>query len=179
MTILQQNNIEFNSNREKKNTIIVAALFCCGKTSLSKSNSKYSIIDLDEEIEPKPKDGKYTRKIGSLLNIDSLIMTKIKESIGYYDFIFIAVKHFLLSLLAKNNIPYILVFPENTRTCYKEWERRNIERNTEWLWNACKPQWNYILYKLNKDKNAKKKYVLKENEYLSDIIDKIYLEQNT
>ena len=162
---------------ELKKTIIIAAFFCCGKTTLYKSNSKYTIIDLDEILEPKPLGDKIT--VTSIINKEPEYLQKIKEYYKHCDFILLSVKPFLLHLLIKNNLPYILVYPENTRECRLEWEKRNRDRNTMWIWNACKPAWGYMLNKLNKDYHALKKYTLSDTQYLSDIIDQIYMENNS
>ena len=157
-----------------KQTIIIAALFCCGKTTLYRSSTKYSIIDIDEVLEPKPLGDKI--KVDSLINKEPEYLQKIKECYGLYDFILLSVKPLLLRLLTKNNYPYILVYPENTKECRIEWERRNRERNTMWVWNACSSSWGYMLNKLNRDSHALKKYILSHTQYLSDIIDQIYME---
>lgn len=157
---------------EKKNTIVVSAMFCCGKTFLYHNNqTQYSIIDLDEELDSKSNRSK-SNKVSHLMRKDYL--SKIKECLGEYDFIFIAPRPNVLQELKSSKIPYVSVYPENTPECYKEWEKRNKDRNSEWLWNACKNYWSYLLNKMKIDEYAKKHYTLKENEYLSDIIDRIY-----
>jgi hypothetical protein len=157
---------------EKKNTIVVSAMFCCGKTFLYHNNQTlYSIIDLDEELDPKSNRGK-SNKVSHIMRKDYL--SKIKECLGEYDFVFIAPRPNVLQELRSSKIPYVSVYPENTPECYKEWEKRNKDRNSEWLWNACKNYWSYLLNKMKIDAYAKKHYILKENEYLSDIIDRIH-----
>ena len=160
---------------KKKNTIIISAMFCCGKTYLYRNQTKYSIIDLDEELDPKPK-GNESKKVRDIMKKDYI--SKIKECLGLYDFIFIAPRPHILQGLVYNHIPYISVCPKNTPECFKEWERRNMERCSMWLWNACKNHWHYLLKKMMTDKSAKAVYTLNENEYLSDIIDQIYSDQN-
>lgn len=156
-------------NKSKK-TIILIALFCCGKTTLAKTSSKYTILDLDEEIEPKTT-------IKKILSLRSIYFDRIKESIGLYDFIFLPVKQIVFNILHQLKQPYILVYPENTSACKQEWERRNKQRNTEWLWEDNKPYWQFLITLFLRDHKALSKYTLSENQYLSDIIDKIYLEQ--
>ena len=88
---------------QTKNTIIVAALYCCGKTNLYyNNNTKYSIIDLDEIINPKPKS---VHKGYHHEYNDFNFVKAIKENIGKYDFIFIAVKSNLLKDLQRSKLP--------------------------------------------------------------------------
>lgn len=163
-----------------KNTIIISAFICCGKTYLYRKENKYSIIDLDEEITPWPKsftesnsnNNSNNKKRRSFSSVD--FISCVKKCIGKYDFIFLPPRQPILQGLVSCNIPYILVYPENTLECYKEWERRNIERGTEWFWNAFKKQWSYFLNKMHTDCHAKAHYTLKETEYLSNILDQIY-----
>ena len=159
--------------KNKKNTLIIATMFCCGKTYLYKhNNTKYTMIDLDEELETKRENG----KIQYLTNKNYI--PKIQDLVGIYDFILVSVKPYVLGGLEREKIPYVLVYPEQTRECYLEWERRNEERGTDFLWKACKYHWNYLLKRLQKDPYAIKHYHLSENKYLSDIIDQIYSDQN-
>ncbi len=162
---------------QTKNTIIVAALYCCGKTHLYYNNdTKYSIIDLDEIINPKPKSVRkgYHHKYN-----DFNFVKAIKENIGKYDFIFVAIKQNLLKDLQGSKLPYVLVYPECSEVCKEEWRRRNKERNTMWLWLDTKGAFFLTMHQLKEDKHALCKYELKSNEYLSDIIDKIYNDCNS
>ena len=151
-------------------TIIISALWCCGKTTLYKTSTRYSIIDLDEILEIPKKEYSPHKSIPWLYYI--------KECIGKYDFVFLSIRREVLDTLQENHLPYILVFPENTEENKKEWERRNKERNTEWMWNINKYAWNSILENLKYDPHAIGKYELKSNQYLSDIIDYIYAEHS-
>ena len=156
-----------------KNTLVIATLFCCGKSYLCKhNNTKYSIVNVNEGSENK----KDSEKIQSLVNKDYI--SKIQDYIGSYDFILVSANNQTLAKLRKEKIPYVLVYPEQTRECYLEWEKRNTERGTDFLWKACKCHWNYLLKRLQKDPYAIKHYHLSENEYLSDIINHIYSDQN-
>ena len=152
---------------EEKKTIIIAALFACGKSYLNKNNKDYSIVDIEDKIKENNNHS---------IIYDEPYIEQIKECYGKCDIILIPVKFHLLALLNKYKYSYILVYPENTPNCYKEWERRNIDRGTKRLWDICKKNWIYFLKRLNADLYAKSKYTLKENEYLTDIIDLIYSE---
>ena len=153
----------------EKRAIVLSALWCCGKTSLYKSCKKYSIIDLDEILEP-PKDTLVFNK--ECMDIDWYF--HITKNISLYDFIFLSIKRCIFDVLQYYKIPYVLVFPENTEASKLEWERRNKKRNTEWLWNVNRYTWDSILENLKYDPYAERKYELKENQYLSDVIDQIY-----
>ena len=156
-------------NENRKNTIVIATMFCCGKTYLYKHNTtNYSIIDLDEELETKREKD----KIQYLMDKDYIPI--IKNYLGVYDFILVSIKPYVLSGLVKENIPYVLVYPDKTRECYLEWEKRNKERGTDVIWDACKYHWNYLLKRLQKNIHAKHHYHISEKEYLSDILEKIH-----
>lgn len=151
-------------NTNKHNTIIIAAMFCSGKTTLA-SSQEYKILDVDELSK------KY--KLNSAMDYTN----RIRAGIGEYDIILIHPNRPLLSTLHRLGIEYSLVYPENTAECKEEWARRNTSRGTEEMWKRCKPLFESMIKMLSHDKHAKAHYTLKPNEYLSDIIDRIYEEQ--
>ena len=132
-------------------TIVVAALYCCGKTYLSQ-HSDYSVLDLDGELK-KDKDK-------SIIDYHTKYIRTLKESIGKYDIILVYPATGLLFDLNKMNIPYVLVYPKNCKSCEEEWERRNNERGTSTMWSTLKPYHKNKVRSLSMNKKAKKKYEL-------------------
>ena len=152
-------------------TIIVCALFCCGKTYTCNTCDRYKIVDLDEMIKPHPQSVPSNYK--HIYYRDSMI-PYIEKYNGTCDFIFLSVKGYILKELYANNIPYSLVYPEYSKECKREWKRRNRIRNTEWLWRDHHSLFFSIIKNLQSDSFAIHKYELNADQYISDIIDTIY-----
>ena len=159
----------------KKETKVVLAMYCCGKTTMAKSDSEYSILDFDSYLLDEVKnrddlDEKTKKRIEKYnsLPVDSAYLQKIENCIGEYDIILLSTQDRIISYLRKKNIPYLLVYPEDTKECMQEWCRRNKERGTEWLWKDNCLFWHTMLHVFSEDKKASKHIVLKPNEYLSD-----------
>lgn len=145
-------------------TIVIAAMYCCGKTYLSQ-HSDYSVLDLDGEFKQKREQ--------RVAGVEKEFMNKLKESIGKYDIILVYPSVGLLSDLYRMGIPYVLVYPKNSKPCEKEWERRNIARGTSTMWDTLKPYHRNKVRSLSLNKKAHKKFELNKDQYLSDIIDDI------
>ena len=153
--------------------IIIFAMYCCGKTYLYKNNKKYTFYDIDEIIDPRPDiapdDYRHYCKLYLYKNI-------IKENLYKYDFILVPGFTDIMKELDKENIEYVVVYPERSIESYNEWRDRNYNRKTVWLWKWVKSDFFNITKLLKSSDRAIKKYELKPNQYLSDIIDDIYNE---
>lgn len=176
----------------EKETVIVVALFCCGKSTLSKMESKYSIMDLNDSFLTSIKEKKdiAVEDSNRIRRFNAPPMNKeyftlLKESIGKYDVILLPSKIQVMSFLRRKHLPYVLVYPENTKECMEEWEHRNKERGSEWLWKGNKDNFESVITSLFKDKDAIAHVVLKPNEYLStkleSILDiaRVYIKEHT
>ena len=151
------------------NTIIVSAMFCCGKTHFCRNQTKYSVIDLEDNFFGS---GMCTHAQKEWILRKSYCQ-KLRYCLGQYDFIFVAMYQSVLFYLANHDIPYVLVCPENTTECFEEWGRRNVARGTMALWESCQEHWSETIRLALSDPYAKKVYFLKKDEYLSDVIDRI------
>ena len=156
-----------------KSAIIVAALFCCGKTYMTANSTKYKIIDLDAMLNPKQynKPCTYEHKYKTPDYIPH-----IRKYLHCYDFIFIGIKDYVLNSLRNESIDYVLVYPEASLATKNEWEIRNHIRGTDWLWRDQKNSFFSKIKSLREDTYAKSKYELHANQYIADIIDTIYNE---
>lgn len=146
-----------NNTLTESKGIVVSALFCCGKTYLCNTCTKYKCIDLD-----------------TILNNASpnVYVNEIKKYLPQYDFIFIAPRPNVLRKLQKECLPYVSVFPKHNHDNYEEWRSRCMRRDSDRLHLSV--LFNIMVCDMLKDKHAAAKYILNRTEYLSDIIDKIY-----
>lgn len=174
-------------------SLVVVTYFCCGKTTLAKKEIEggKSIIDFDSFLIESIKDTgnidpearKRIERFGSL-PINNFYLSSLKDTIGKYDIILLSSKVQILEFLRKRKIPYVLVYPENTKECIEEWCRRNKERGTDWLWKDNKDSWDSLLKLFASDKSAVKHITLKQNEFLSDKLSELlsclsFLKQET
>ena len=156
---------------KNKNTIVVAAMYCSGKTTLANDDSnKYSIVDLDD------KWGKVKLDTARFLTINRT--RDILRMLGKCDIILVHPSKILFKELEMNHIDYVLVYAEDTKECMDEWGRRNAERHSENFWRTAKHSWHRMLDDFKHNRSAKKHYVLKPDQHLSDIIDQIYADNH-
>ena len=158
----------------EKKTVIVMALFCCGKSTLAKRDSEYSILDLDDHLNPrvKPRSDKEA-KFPKAAPLNRLFYKSLEDNLGKYDVILLPYKEPLVDYLRENKMKFALVYPENTEECRQEWKRRNVERGTEWLWRLYHNKWETMLVKMSESKAPSLHVRLKPNEYISDKLDEI------
>ncbi|MBD5441791.1 MAG: hypothetical protein HDR34_00025 [Treponema sp.] len=161
-------------------TLVISTFPACGKTYLSKyqNNIGYHIIDIDSG---KFKNNKHW---------ETCYVDYIENKIGYYDFILISQHDEVLLELKMRNIPFITVAPDNSlelsekekQLIKQQWFGRFLLRDNShinnidiWLTKLVK---NYDIWTnpaYLKRYNPLSHFVLKENQYLEDIINKIYL----
>ncbi len=145
-----------------KKPLVIAAFPCCGKSTALKRKSDKVIIGIDEDYKEKHGRINYIKRIDENKDADIITITPSDP---------------VLRMLHFNHIDFILVYPEDNEECKEEWKHRSIERGSK-SWTLTELMWHSVLKDFKNNKWAKAHYTLKSNEYLSDIIDKIYEEQS-
>lgn len=147
-----------------KHSIIISAFFCCGKTYMHQHPelSKYSMIEIEESIAGTPKN----------VYIKTYI-DKLKDSIGKYDVILVTMQGFVLDFLNRNSLQYCYVYPEINKKCFAEWGRRNMQRSDAYKWGLRSLFIRDSLLSIKRDSHVKHHFILKSDQYLSDILENI------
>lgn len=163
-------------------TMIISAFPGCGKTYIYENQSKYNYKIMDSDSSKFEKhDGWEFEYVEHIIN-----------NIGKYDFIFVAQYPNVLKLLSINNIPFIVVAPDNSKNLSikerqlikQQWFGRFLLRNNSHIKNLEK--WlkelndNYELWTSYDHLTMYKPselVLLKEDEYLSDKIEELYLKK--
>lgn len=163
-------------------TMIISAFLGCGKTYLYRNQEKFNYKIIDSESTKFKKCDGWEKEY-----VDYIVL-----NIGKYDFIFVSKHPVVLQELNNRNIPFIMVSPDNSSSLsdkerqlikqqwfgrfilrdnshikdFNKWIKRQIENYDE------RTSYEHLtLYK------PIKVILLKENEYLSDKIDKLYIEK--
>lgn len=160
------------------NTIIVSTFPGCGKTYLSLHQEKYSILDAESSL------------IDRLSGWEKRYVDFIENMIGLYDIILISQHDKVLLELHMRNISFYTVAPDNSHylserdrlLIKQQWFGRFILRDNPHINNLdvwmSKLMLNYDDW-TNSEKilelGSKRHFPLKANQYLSDIIDDIYI----
>jgi peptide subunit release factor 1 (eRF1) len=155
----------------KKNTIICAGFTGVGKTHLIKSNPNLSCME-SESSNFTDNRGTNMRLISEEKSEWPLNYLKhIKNNIGKYDIIFVSTHKELREALEENNLDYILIYPsiELKEEYLERYKNRHSSDDYVKLINK---NWDTWVNQLNNE-NCKK-IMLNSNEYLSDVIDKIF-----
>jgi len=161
------------------NTIIIAAFPLCGKTwchdysctldrtSLDLDSEKYRWKTIYVNFTPPSKieDPDFPENY----------IQKIKDNIGKYDYIFISTDEGVLEAMDKENMDYVLVYPE--RKLIEEWvgrcwirkKKRGGLFETEELYTM----WKAWIDCLEKRSKEHKTYRLKAGQHLANVIFKI------
>lgn len=106
-------------------TRIIAAFPLCGKTHCTETLGNCRDSD-SSQFSWVEKDGK--RERNPLFPLNYVIDTLNLANRGELDCIFISTHDGVLSLLDKMEVPYTLVYPENTPEAREEWLRRYDNR---------------------------------------------------
>lgn len=158
----------------KKYRIVIAGFGCIGKTELAKKDnrfidlesSKYKYIQSDEllSIPVEKRKGRKDR----ILNKDfpQNYFNAIMESLQNKN-VLISVNYDIIELLKKNNIEYVIVYPE-AEMLDEIIERCENRGNIKEFIDGVKDAYYRLL-----PKDSDKVYWLKSGEYLSDIIEEI------
>ena len=175
-----------------KKTLIVSAFPGCGKTflyeaqnatfSIYGTNKTISFIDSDSSSYSKTPDWEYRYALD------------IKSKLGTVDFIFISQHAKVLEELHKLGIDYVTIYPNNTdelsdkeRMLIKQqWFGRFVLRDnshikdfSKWL-SALKENYdNWTSIEQIKKMKPLKYYLLNQNQYTSDILDRLYILKET
>ncbi len=166
--------------RHNMKTLIISAFPGCGKTYLSEhsENIDYYVIDID------------STKFKHSIHWEIKYIDYITKNVGKYDFIFISQHDEVLLELKKRKIPFITVAPNNSellsqkerQLIKQQWFGRFILRNNShiinieaWLKKMIKnyDAWTNEYY--FEQCGSVKHFRLKQNEYLQDIINEIYI----
>ena len=175
------------------NTLIISAFAGCGKTYLYNEQHRmrfsyngetkyYSFLDSDSSKFEKEPDW-----------VDTY-MDHIKSKIGTVDFIFVANHDCVLQALKESGLPFVVVTPDNSpwldnkerKLIKQQWFGRFVLRDNSHITDF--PAWlNHLMerydVKTSPDHVAKfnpvAHFILKENQYLSDIIQDLYWKKET
>lgn len=143
---------------------LVSAFYGCGKSYFSKESK--SAIDLEYY------DYALLRNCRNP-DCPTNYIEAIIESLSKYQFVFITIRESIRVLVQRLEIPYILVYPDNTAECYKEWHDRFFRRGTVMLWDTVlRNHFGEMIEELKKDTYALRHYKLQPNEYIDSIIQK-------
>lgn len=175
------------------NTMIISAFAGCGKTYLYNEQHRakfhyngavkyYSFLDSDSSKFEKEPDW-----------VDTY-MEHIKSKIGTVDFIFVANHDCVLQALKESGLPFVVVTPDNSpwldskerKLIKQQWFGRFVLRDNSHITDF--PAWlNHLMerYDVKTSPNNIAKFnpvahfTLKENQYLSDIIQDLYWKKET
>ncbi len=137
---------------------IISGFSNIGKTYLMKSG-KYNCYDFDTT---------WFKKVPQWEEVYVECLLALQDK---YDYVFTTTHGVVLELLNKKKVEYYLVYPE--RHLKEAYRKRAIERNSpEDFVIGFFSRWDMHIDDCEKNKYPQK-IILKENEYLSDIIDKL------
>lgn len=141
--------------------LIISGFSNIGKSSL-KNYKDINYIDLDTC---------YFNKIDGWIDIYIECILALKSK---YNFVFITTHGEVLKELNKRNIEYFLVFPKIELK--EEYRKRAVKRGSdEKFIEGFFSRWDKHINDCINNKSAKK-IILNENEYLSDVIEKIKID---
>lgn len=113
-------------NKEIKNTLVISAYPCCGKTyAFEHYQEVYSILDSDSSnFSWIYKDGEKVRNP----DFPNNYIEHIKENLGKVDVIFVSSHLQVREAMAEADIPYITVYPKHH--LLNEWVGRMYRRGS-------------------------------------------------
>ena len=144
--------------------IIISCFPLCGRTTYAQ-NSQYKVLDLDtnpymwvfhDSTEVRNPD------------FPNNYIEAINDNANKYDIILVPSSITVRFALSTNNIPYYLVYPDNSQACYNEWKRRAELKGSHYgvsfLFDSL---WKRSLVSCRDDKNAVLHIKLDHDSYLS------------
>lgn len=162
----------------KKNTKIISAYPCCGKTYVTENTTE---LFRDEDYIPKVIDSDFS-KFSWIIKEDGTkernsefpdnYIQHIKDNIGKVDFIFVSSHKEVREALARNNIKFTIVVPE--KNLLTDWMIKMYDRgnDNDFIDNQIN-NWDKWLTEIDEEKNTYSRIIkLKKHEYLSDVIKK-------
>lgn len=176
-----------------KKTLIISAFPGCGKTYLCENQDKlkFQYYGEDKRFSFLGSDSSHYKKCEGW---EKEYIDDIEKKIGSVDFLFISQHEEVLTELESRNIPFIVIAPDNSEwlsnkerlLIKQQWFGRFVLRNNDHISNF--DNWITSL-KNNYDEwtstehltkhNPISFFVLKENQYLSDIIKSLYWRKET
>lgn len=154
-----------------KDTKIIAAFPACGKSYCFDRNEDYIILDSDSsKFSWVYTNGEKVRNPDFPRNY----IEHIKENIGKVDFIFVSTHEEVRKALSDANIDFILVFPSESLKA--EWVGRCFLRGSgEKFCQLMADNWDTWISQMWDEAicNKRKHYVLKFDEYISDILEEL------
>lgn len=170
-----------------KRTLLISAFAGCGKTWLTANQEQYGYAMRDSDSSSyKKSEGWEKRYIENLMN---------DASTGKYDFIFVCQTESVLKEMDEQNIPYVIVEPDNIVWNDKETKERALERRLikqQWFGRFILrdnshiedfPRWLKHMKEIYDDRtgidfinrhNPVSFFTLNQEQYLSDIIKDLY-----
>ena len=154
-----------------KNTAVICAVSACGKTYLSIHAKNFSVLDIDTSGYSKANKNWYKDYVDD-----------IEDKLGTVDFIMCGHRSIIKEELKKRDIDFYEVAPAQGEIIKQEWFGRFLLRDNShikdfdsWLEKLKKNYDKYISTEEISRYNPKGIYLLKENEYISDIINDLYV----
>ena len=96
----------------------------------------------------------------------------IKEIYDNAKVIFVPINERIRKALAEHNIPYVIIYPNNTFTCKAEWVGRAFMHDGKTKAAEMMYDWNRAIESCENDKNAFEHYVMEETWLLNNIPEK-------
>lgn len=153
---------------ENKNTILISAFPCCGKSYCYKNyQNKFIILDSDSSQFSwvKDKNGNNTKTRNP--DFPQNYINHIFKNIGQVDFIFISSHEVVRKALQDNKLKYVLVYPEYD--CKEEWIKRARDRgSTDNFCEMLNNNWDTFINEMNEITDMKViKQVISKNDYIT------------
>lgn len=147
----------FCENIYNNGTLIVSAFPGTGKSHLF-NNTKLNILDSDSSKFDKSK-------------FPENYIKHIKENIGKVDVILVSSHEEVRNALVKNNIKFLLVYPN--KSLKSEYVKRYVERGSnEKFIEKISDNWNDWIGELE-GQDSCEKIVLNSNEFITDVVKNI------
>lgn len=161
-----------------KQTGLICAFPACGKTYLYSNQEKlgFSCLDIDTSLYNKKEEFWYKDYVSD-----------VESKIGTVDFIFCGNFPLIRKEFLARNLDFYIVAPYNGQIIKQEWFGRFLLRDNShikdfnvWLEHLLLNYDDYVSSSNLELYNPKKVYRLKENQYLYDVINEIYVrKENT
>lgn len=156
----------------EKKTIVISAFPACGKTYAVKNLKDLKILDSDSSnfswIYPDGLSSKIRNP-----EFPKNYIEHIKENIGKYDYIFVSSHIDVRHEMEKAGIEFVLVFPR--KDLLDEWVGRCYRReNNGFPIEVLIDNWEKWIDSMESGCDKHDYYVLKHNEYLSNILPVTY-----
>lgn len=155
-----------------KQTVIISAFICCGKTYMTEKYNGWKYTMLDIETGDFTGTSNISENMTQKINPDfpQNYIECIKENIGKYDIIFVSAHSKVRRALKDNNLKFILVTPR--RNMKHVWLDRLRQLETpDTIIQSIANNWDsYInMMELEKDKHCIVNWLNKNHLYIDDV----------